>query len=156
MYRLLVASVICMAVSSCAPDSQQDVTPDRAQFKNLRLEAGQLTGHVAYHTTSGTHMQWLVMLEGIYHRDVAWSSELQIIESGQRRPLSSAATPPAPARTAIRVTLSDRLDPTDLVAVRLRAIVWFSEPAPHEANQEDIASFSYQSACFPVSDAATR
>ena len=153
MYRLLVASVLCMAVSSCTPDSQKDATPDRAQFKNLRLEAGQLTGHVAYHATSGSHMQWLVLLEGIYFCDEVWGSEWQMIESGHRRPLPSGATPPYPARTAIRVTLSNHLDPEDLVAVRLRAVVWFSKAAPHEANQGDIASFSYQSARFPVSDA---
>jgi hypothetical protein len=96
-------------------------------------------------------MQWLVLLEGIYDRDGVWSSELQIIENGQRRPLSSGATPPAPPRTAIRATLSDRLDPEDLVAVRLRVVVWFSKAAPHEAHQEDLTSFAYQSSLFPVS-----
>lgn len=156
MYRLLVVSALCIAASSCTTDSQEDTTPDRVQFKNLRLEEGQLTGHVVYNKTPESHIQWLLLLEGIYCRDGVWGSELHIIENGHRRPLPSRVTPPAPARTAIRVTLSDHLDPTDLVAVRLRAIVWFSKPAPHEANQEDIASFSYQSTRFPVSDAGTR
>jgi len=152
MHRLLLVSAICMAASSCTPDSQKDTTSDRAQFKNLRLEAGQLTGHVVYTKIPAEHMQWLVLLEGIYCRDGVWGSELQIIESSQRRPLPSGAMPVAPAMTAIRMTLSDHLDPEDLVAVRLRAVVWFSKLAPHEANQEDTLPFSYQSQRFPVSD----
>jgi len=152
MHRLLVVLAICMAVSSCAPDSPDEATPDRAQFKNLRLEAGQLTGHVVYTKTPGTHMQWLVLLEGIYDRGGVWGSELQIIETGHRRPVPSGDPPPAPARTPVRVTLSGHLDPEDLVAVRLRATVWFSKPAPHETNPGDVTSFSYQSPRLQVSE----
>ena len=152
MHRLLLVLAICMAASSCTPDSQKGTTRDRAQFKNLRVEAGQLMGHVVYDKIPERHIQWLVLLEGIYCRDGVWGSELQIIESGQRRPLPAGALPVPPATTAVRVALSDRLDPEDLVAVRVRAIVWCSKPAPHEANQEDTSSFSYQSHRFPVSD----
>ena len=152
MHRLLLVSAICMAAGSCTPDSQKDTTRDRAQFKNVRLEAGQLAGHVVYGKIPETHLQWLVLLEGIYCRDEVWGSELQIIENGQRRPLPAGAMPVPPARTAVRMTLSDHLDPEDLVAVRLRAIVWCSKMEPHEANQEDTSSFSYQSQRFPVND----
>lgn len=152
MHRLLLVSAICMAASSCTPDSQKDTTSDRAQFKNLRLEAGQLTGHVVYTKIPAEHIQWLVLLEGIYCRDGVWSSELQIIETGQRRPLPAGALPVAPATTAVRMTLSEHLDAEALVAVRLRVVVWCSKPAPHEANQEDTSSFSYQSRRFPVQD----
>jgi|GEM_PF-4169229 len=152
MHRLLVVFAVCMAVSSCAPDSPDEATPDRARFKNLRLEAGQLTGHLVYDETRGTHLQWLVLLEGIYDSEGVWGSELQIIETGYRRPLPGGNTPPAPVRTPVRVTLSDHLDPEGLVAVRLRAVVWFSKRAPHETNQGDAASFSYQSPRLPVGD----
>jgi hypothetical protein len=152
MNRLLVVSAICIAASSCAPDSQKDTTPDRVQFKNLRLEAGQLTGHVVYNKASEPQMQYLLLLEGIYCHDGVWGSELHIIENGHRRPLPRRAAPSVPPMTAVRVILSDRLDPEGLVAVRLRATVWLSKLAPHEANQGDTSSFSYQSQRLHVSD----
>jgi hypothetical protein len=152
---LAIWSLCLMACASCAPKSTEKTPAAKVRFENLEFKDGQLTANVVFVKAVGEHMLRMLMLEGIYKRDNVWSSEFVFLETGHwwATPAGTVASAASTNKvTGVRKKLSQLLDPQDLVAVRLRAMVWVSRTPPHLAEQEDVVYHAYQSARLPVTE----
>jgi len=157
-YPYLAVWTFCMlACASCTPKSAQKMPSANVRFDGLECKDGQLAGRVLFVKAPAEHMLRMLMIEGIYKRDNVWSSEFLFLETGQwwAAPAGTAASAASTNKvTSVRKNLSELLDRENLVAVRLRALVWVGKTPPHLADQDDLVFSAYQSARLPVTESA--
>lgn len=155
-YSHLVLSACCaIACVSCTPKSAPEATRPKVRFENLQFKDEQLTGEVVFFKAPGDHMLRMLIAEGIYQRDGVWGSEFMFLESGNwwASPAGTAASAASTNKvTRVRQNLFQLFDRENLVAVRLRALVWVGKTPPHQAEQEDMVAYAYQSRRVPVTD----
>lgn len=156
-YSHLVLSACCIvACVSCTRQSAPETTPPKVRFENLQFNDEQLTGEVVFVKAPGEHMLRMLIAEGIYQRDGVWSSEFMFLESGNwwASPAGTAVSTASTNKvTRVRRNLFQLFDRENLVAVRLRALVWVGKTPPHRAEQGDMVAYAYQSPRMPVTDA---
>ncbi len=157
-YLYLALGAFCtMACASCPPKSAPKMPSASVRFDGFECKDGQLAARVMFIKAPGDHMLRMLMVEGIYKRDNVWSSEFLLLETGHwwAAPVGTAASAASTNKvTSVRKKLSELLDRENLVAVRLRALVWVGQTPPHLADQEDLVSYTYQSARLPVTESA--
>ncbi len=157
-YLYLALGAFCtMACASCPPKSAPKTPSAHVRFDGFECKDGQLAARVLFVKAPGDHMLRMLMVEGIYKRDTGWGSEFLPLETGHwsAAPVGAAASAAYTNKvTSVRNRLSELLEREDLVAVRLRVLVWVGQTPPHLADQEDLVSYAYQSARLPVTESA--
>jgi hypothetical protein len=156
-YMYLALGAFCaLACASCTPKSDPKRPSANVRFDGFECKDGQLTARVLFVKAPGDHLLRLLMVEGIYKRDNVWGSEFLFLETGHwwAAPAGAASDAFTNKVTSVRKKLSELLDSEDLVAVRLRAVVWVGKTPPHLADQEVLVSYAYQSARLPVTESA--